>query len=81
MTCLKYCGVCEEDTDGGIWCGVCSNAYNLEEARATLMSIKTQGFTGGASTSPAMEEFAATGDPSVFAKKGALDYKPQSSPS
>ncbi len=73
---MKYCGVCDADTDGGIWCGVCSRAYDLEEARATLMSIKTQGFTGDASVSPQMEKFIATGDPSVFAKKGALDYKP-----
>ena len=76
---MKYCSRCEKDTEGGIWCGECKMAYNIKEARSILRSIKTQGFTGHASTSPKVEQFLQTGDPSVFAKPGALDYKSSSS--
>lgn len=33
---------------------------------------------GNQSTNPKMEEFWATGDPSVFAKEGAPDYRGES---
>tara|TARA_B100001750_G_scaffold118765_1_gene94219 strand:+ start:285 stop:509 length:225 start_codon:yes stop_codon:yes gene_type:complete len=71
----KYCPHCEEKTIGGIWCGECSKAYDIDDARKTLGSLKFTNFTGGASTSPKVEKFWETGDPSVFAKPGAPDYQ------
>jgi len=50
-------------------------AYDVEEARRILNSIKTKGFTGASSVNPKVEKFNATGDPSVFAKPGAPDYQ------
>tara|TARA_B100000287_G_scaffold243975_3_gene229401 strand:+ start:4088 stop:4312 length:225 start_codon:yes stop_codon:yes gene_type:complete len=72
---LKLCPHCGELGDGGIWCPHCNLAYDLDEARKTLSSIKTKGFTGPGSVNPNVEKFWATGDPSVFAKPGAPDYQ------
>lgn len=72
---MKTCSRCGEDGNGGIWCPHCNRAYDLAEAQATLRSIKWSGFTGSASTNPKVEEFVQTGDPAVFAKPGALDYR------
>ncbi len=71
---MKFCTHCNLESDGNIWCPICSKAYDVKEARETLESLRWKGFTGQHSTNPKMEEFAKTGDPSVFAKKGALDY-------
>lgn len=71
---MKLCPHCSKEGDGNIWCPHCNLAYDVKEARKILESLKWKGFTGGSSTSPKVEQFIATGDPSVFAKKGALDY-------
>jgi len=71
---MKLCPNCDKEGNGNIWCPHCKLAYDPIEARETLESLKWKGFTGEHSTNPKMEEFAKTGDPSVFAKKGALDY-------
>jgi len=72
---LKECPHCGRVGDGGIWCPHCGKAYDAEEAKAILGSIKTKGFTGASSVNPNVEKFWATGDPSVFAKPGAPDYQ------
>lgn len=51
-----------------IWCPTCGLAWDIDEAREVLGSLKVQGFTGRHSLSPKMTEFWATGDPEVFAK-------------
>lgn len=64
---MKTCPHCSLDGDGGIWCPNCKRAYDLDEARSTLSSIKLHSFTGGASLNPKVEQFWQTGDPEVFA--------------
>ena len=72
---MKHCPHCEMFGNGGIWCPHCGKAYDVDEARKILNSIKTKGFTGASSVNPKVEKFNATGDPSVFAKPGAPDYQ------
>ena len=72
---MKYCSHCERDTEGGIWCSECNKSYDPEETRKVLGSMKFKNFTGAASCSPKVEEFWKTGDPAVFAKPGAPDYR------
>lgn len=72
---MKDCPHCNRRGDGGIWCPHCKKAYDLEEAREILGSLKWKNFTGAESTSPKVEEFWKTGDPAVFAKPGAPDHK------
>jgi len=74
-TTVKHCPTCDKDTEGGIWCGVCGKAYSSTDASRILGGMKFKSFTGASSTSPKVEKFWQTGDPSVFAKKGALDYQ------
>jgi hypothetical protein len=54
-----------------MFCGLCGKVRD----RGALRRVRLMGFTGGQSTNPKVEEFFATGDPSVFAKPGALDYR------
>lgn len=68
---MRHCPTCDRNTDGGIWCGRCSKAYDPDEAREILTSLTVHSFTGKASLSPAMESFYETGDPTVFDKAGA----------
>jgi len=76
----KTCQNCGYQTDPderqGIWCPKCRKSIDPEETKEVLGSMKIQSFIGGQSLSPAMERFNETGDPAVFAKKGALDYDP-----
>lgn len=72
---MKYCSHCERDTEGGIWCSECNKSYDPEETRKVLGSMKFKNFTGAASCSPKVEEFWKTGDPAVFAKPGAPDFR------
>ena len=59
----------------GIWCPQCGKSFDPEKTRAVLSSVGFKNFTGVDSTSPKVEEFWQTGDPSVFAKPGALDHQ------
>lgn len=44
--------------------------------QAALKRVRLMGFHGNQSTSPAMEAFWASGDPTVFSKPGDPDYTP-----
>ena len=65
------CGEIEPNTERRIWCPTCGKAYDVDEARATLRSVKVG---PGVIQSPAVEEFWSTGDPDVFNKK--TDHPP-----
>ena len=68
---MRHCSVCCIDTEGGIWCSVCSKAYDRGEAREILSSLKIHSFSGGASLNPRVEAFYESGDPAVLDRSGA----------
>lgn len=45
--------------------------------QSSLKKVRLMGFTGGQSTSAAMDMFWRTGDPAVFSKPGDPDYDPK----
>jgi len=57
-----------------LFCEQCGKALDPDGVR----SVRLAGFVGVLhSTSPKIEKFWSTGDPSVFASPGAKDYRPQ----
>ena len=63
------CGEIEPNTERRIWCPTCGKAYDVDEARATLRSVKVG---PGVLNSPKVDQFWETGDPSVF-ESGTTD--------
>jgi hypothetical protein len=56
------CKRCDSDPGPTLFCQHCGLAPDKQAVR----SVRFGGFTGRASTNPKMEQFWATGDPSVF---------------
>ena len=75
LVCLNCKCVTPPGRRSTIWCPQCGKSFDPEKTREVLGSVGFKNFTGGSSTSPKVEKFWETGDPSVFAKPGALDHQ------
>jgi hypothetical protein len=67
---MMTCQYCDADVTGHNFCPSCGRVVDRER----LIGLTIQGFRGPASLNPKVQKFWRTGDPSVFAKPGALDY-------
>lgn len=69
---MASCPRCGEPVqERAVFCPSCGAVVDLEGLRGQ----RIVGFVGAQSTNPKVEQFWETGDPSVFAKPGAPDYR------